>query len=79
MDQLKRDVLAILMALAEADGGMPIPRTVLYLAMNGQMGRFAAAERFLVTAGMVTATAETVTLTERGRAAGELINQRLGA
>jgi hypothetical protein len=79
VDQIKQDVMSILMALAETSDGLPIPRTMIYMALGCDLARYERAERFLIKARMVKATSETVRLTARGQETGDLINAKMGA
>jgi predicted transcriptional regulator len=49
-----------------ADMGANVPKSPIYLAMGMNANDYETIERIMTTAGLVTVTAETMTLTKKG-------------
>jgi hypothetical protein len=61
------DLVATLITLYEVDPRASHPKSPIYLAFGTDMARYTTVETALLRLQLVLVTAETITLTERGR------------
>ena len=76
MKQYLMDIAVVLSALVEQDGYWS-PLTPIYLALGSDMDRYHQVVTLMARAGLVTTTADTVTLTSFGVEKAEIINRAI--
>jgi len=63
--EMQNIVLSVLIAAIEADG--PIPRSVIYMAVDMNMETATIIQNVMVNAGWIKCTADTIRITDAGR------------